>query len=502
MKNAFHLTFSLTLSLSFLPTLAFCQQLSYTAQGRGTAIGIETDYHAIGLNASALGWGTGYDNLRITSGSGEFYAFMYSDSLNPKTFSDFYKVFRNQIGGKEYDSAASVNLQNSLRQLAASGTQIQINTGYLNVAFQSPKFGGIAFSINDQYGFKVKFNDGFSKYLKSDNWVDLVDSASIALNGDTSRIAFRPNLSSDTLAAIYSIHLKEPLNLQTFTKGSYLQSTLHRNFNLSYGRKILGKDSSFLLYAGVGARFIQSLANISFLSSESEFYLRTSVAPFQVTQEEAQFSQVSPYNYKAAGGFFPAPQGYGYGLDFSVSALFLKRFRVAAAINNLGAVFYKQRVYTQRDILPQEIALDGFSNEYMINNFQQLANGRQILKDEGEQKFTVVNPATFNLGGSFKPLNWWVVGAELTVPFQPESALSLNNPIVAIGTEIRPTRWLALMGGLWGGGDYGVQIPLGINFITGSGTAEFGVSSRDALLFFTGTSNSISMAVGTLRVRF
>jgi len=56
--------------------------------------------------------------------------------------------------------------------------------------------------------------------------------------------------------------------------------------------------------------------------------------------------------------------------------------------------------------------------------------------------------------------------------------------------------------GYLGGGIYKHNMPVGINFILGGGTYEFGISSRDALTFFLDDSNSISSAFGFARVRF
>ncbi|MDG1657530.1 MAG: hypothetical protein P8H56_03010, partial [Crocinitomicaceae bacterium] len=59
-----------------------------------------------------------------------------------------------------------------------------------------------------------------------------------------------------------------------------------------------------------------------------------------------------------------------------------------------------------------------------------------------------------------------------------------------------------LSAGYLGGGLYKHNIPIGVNFILGGGTYEFGISSRDVLSFFLDDSNSISTAFGFARVRF
>ena len=95
----------LILSASILLTSSFsivAQNISYTAQGRGTALGIETDYHCLGVNSSALGWGTGYEDKNFTTGALEFYGYMESDSMSAENFSKIYKLIRGQAVKKSF----------------------------------------------------------------------------------------------------------------------------------------------------------------------------------------------------------------------------------------------------------------------------------------------------------------------------------------------------------------------------------------------------------------
>lgn len=58
------------------------QGIAYPAVGRGVATTFVTDYHALGINTSALGWGTGYEKKRFTTGSSEFGFSFHSDNLS------------------------------------------------------------------------------------------------------------------------------------------------------------------------------------------------------------------------------------------------------------------------------------------------------------------------------------------------------------------------------------------------------------------------------------
>ena len=94
-------------ALACLPIISFSQTqgVAYTAVGKGVATTFLTDYHALGVNASALGWGTGFDKKRFTTGSSEFGLGIYSDSLNVNRLRKLYGAIRKDVAGNEDTSA-------------------------------------------------------------------------------------------------------------------------------------------------------------------------------------------------------------------------------------------------------------------------------------------------------------------------------------------------------------------------------------------------------------
>lgn len=85
---------------AFLFTLTFnfhaqTQGIAYPAVGKGVATTFVTDYHSLGINASALGWGNEY-NKKFTTGSSEFNFGIYSDSLNSDKLKQLYKSVRRK----------------------------------------------------------------------------------------------------------------------------------------------------------------------------------------------------------------------------------------------------------------------------------------------------------------------------------------------------------------------------------------------------------------------
>lgn len=489
------------LPLFILTAFASWTQLnSYSAISRGTSIGFETDYHCLGVNSSALGWGSGYA-FKNTFGSTEFYGAFQSDSLRKDSFKNAYRLIRSQYDTKKYDGEGTQTMMESALGYARAGVSAQMNTSLFNYSFQGKAFGGIAFSISEMYSMRGKLNSESAELMFTNKWYDYFDSATVVLNDDTSRIQFREDLSDDTLAAIRSIHLKDPLNFGALTEGSYFKMGWNRYYSMGYGRKILGYDSVFILYGGIGGRFIQSIAQVDFVSESEGASLRTSL-PNSTYGRDVTSLQISPLNWKSVGGYFSTPVGYGYGLDFSASALLFRIFRVALAANNVGKVYYKQKVYQEKSFIPQELAVDGFESGNMKEKIQTLIRGGYIMELVGEEKYTVNNAGTFQIGGSVQPIKQLQIGLEFATPFNRESPFALQSSVYSVGMEVRPVRWLSVMVGYWGGGAYAGQIPMGITFRRKQGAYEFGIGSRDFLRFIKEQSNTISTAFCFARLRF
>src|SRR5690554_8119000 len=75
------------------------QGIAYTAVGKGVATTFLTDYHSLGINSSALGWGTGFEDKRFTLGTTEFSAGISSPSLDKTRLKNAFTGIKNQISG-------------------------------------------------------------------------------------------------------------------------------------------------------------------------------------------------------------------------------------------------------------------------------------------------------------------------------------------------------------------------------------------------------------------
>lgn len=480
-------------------SLAQTQGISYTAVGRGVATSMVTDYHALGINSSALGWGNDYGK-RFTTGMTEFNLGFYSDSLSSDRLKSLYKAIRADIKGDEDQPADWQTQQQYARDYLESGIAFDANYNWLGFSYFNEKLGGIAFNINEQYNWYSKLNEETSKLIFEGRLSDYFDELTVVFGTDTSVIQNHPGISEDTLAAVIEGSITNPLLLSDITYGSKIKFTWNRNYNVGYGRKLFGDDSTFAIYGGVGARFIQSMAMLDLQSDDNGVYMYSALTP----NYDIDYGAIANFNPSTftANSAIPKPVGVGYGLDFSVSARILGFLKVSAAVNNIGAVTYTRNVYKVRDSIVGSMTLAGLANYNVTNSIQQLLTDGGILSLEGQEKYSVANAANFRIGGSIDIKRIASVGIDIVAPFDRDNPGSLANAVYSVGGEIRPVKWVSIAAGYYGGGIYANNVPVGINFILGGGTYELGISSRDALSFFLNGSNSISTAFGMARVRF
>lgn len=485
--------------LVLVPLLSFSQTqgIAYTAVGKGVATTFLTDYHALGVNSSALGWGTGFDKKRFTTGSSEFGLGIYSDSLNVDRLRKLYSAVRKDVIGKEDSSADWEQQKEYAADYARAGLTMDAHFNWFGFSFQNEKLGGIAVSIQEQYNWYSKLNQETSDLIFQGKFAQYFDSLTVVFGTDTSRIANYDGISQDTLDAVILGTISDPLKLSQVTSGSELRMTWNRHYNFGYGRKLFGNDSTFALYAGIGGRFIQSMAMLTLKSDGDNIYMYSSMSPFY----DINYGSITSINDITQSGAIPNVVGNGYGIDLSASAKFFGRLKVGAAVNNIGSVTYKRNVYKVRDSILGDMRLDGLNNYNVTNATNLFLEDGGILSLESQEKYVVKNPATLRLGASID-LDIAEVGIDVIAPFNAENPGSIVNPVYSIGGELKPLKWLRISAGYLGGGIYKHNIPMGINFIMGGGTYEFGVSSRDMLSFFLDGSNSVSTAFGFARFRF
>jgi len=496
------------LSFLFITTTYFLnaqtQGISYTSVGRGVATTFVNDYHSLGINSSTLGWGNDYGK-KFTTGMTEFNLGFYSDSLSADKLKKLYKAIRNDVTGKDPDPASWDEQKQFAQEYALAGIAMDASYNWFGFAYQNEKLGGIAFNIGEHYNWYSQLNQETTDLIFQGKLSTYFDQLTVVIGGDTSVIQNTGNISQDTLDGVIQGTISTPTYIGDITNGSAIKFTWNRHYNVGYGRKIFGDDSTFALYGGIGGRFIQSMAMIDMESNDDGVYMYSAMSPGYDIDYGA-IANLNPSNFTESG-LLPKPVGMGYGVDFSASVKLLGMLKVGAAVNNIGAVKYTRNIYRLKDTLSGNIPLDhmtasGLEDYNVTNSVDQLLGDGGIMELVGEETHSVKNSANFRLGAS---IDFWKVasfGVDIIAPFDKTNPGSLANGVISVGGDIKPVKWLTLSVGYFGGGIYKHNIPVGINFVLGGGTYEFGVSSRDALTFFLDGSNSISTAFGFARVRF
>jgi hypothetical protein len=477
-------------------SFAQTQNSAYTAVGKGVATTFLTDYQCLGVNNSALGWGTGYDNTRFTIGTSELNMGIQSEALNKERLQNAYKAVMGQVRGNNNEPFDVQQQIDAAKDYAEAGIAINANYNWFGASFQTEKFGGIAVSVSENYNWYSRLNEQTSDLVFRGRLSNYFDSLTIAMNGDTSRIANNPNISEDTLNSVINGTASNPDLLSEITDGSRIKFVWNRYYNFGYGRKILGKDSTFALYAGVGGRYIQSMAMFDMQSDDTGINVNSAISPF------FNINYGTGMNNNTNNGALPEAVGQGYGVDLSTSVILLDKIRLAASVNNIGSVTYTRNVYSVRDELIDTLSLAGLQDANIPESMNQLVEDGGLLNVVGEQEIIVNNAANFRLGGSINFNDKLHIGVDVVAPFNKDNPGSLQNSVLSVGGDVRPVKWLQLSAGYFGGGVYAHSIPVGVNFIIGGGKYEFGVSSRDMLSFFLDDANSLSAAFGFARFRF
>jgi len=252
---------------------------SYSAVGKGVATTFLTDYQCLGINPSALGWGTGYKGKHVTFGTSEFGFGISSDVLTKDKLSNFLQSLKKQVVGSTYTASELASQKASLINYINAGISLDMTYNWAGMSYQSKVFGGIGFNIRETYQWYTKLSSTTSDVIFNGKYASIFDSLRIVSNGDTSIIQNTTLNDPDSLNMVISGFLKNPNSLNYLLKGSQIKMSWDRTYNFGYGRKIFGKKDFFEIYAGIGARIIKSMAMFDLDGGPTKTSLLTAFAP-------------------------------------------------------------------------------------------------------------------------------------------------------------------------------------------------------------------------------
>lgn len=487
------------LLLSFVSFYSISQTeyIAYPATGKGVASTFVTDYHCLGINPANLGWQQ-YPNKAVTMGSSEFGFSIHSQALEKQDLRD---NIWSALSNKSLDSL-TYDQKVEAAQGFADDFQFNYDYNMFGFSYQNPKFGGIAFSIRSRATWSSSFSADFSNLLFQGKFYEYFDSLCYDTGTDTVLIAnygeMRPDSAQNVVAGQASI----PLNTSELINGTYLRLSLNREYHLGYGRRLFGVDSTFEVFAGVGARYIQGIAMMDLYSDDDGFRMYSAFSPgFDLNYGAAAMNNPSAMA-GSVQNFFRSSVGEGWGFDAGVNVTLFNKLHLAASVTNIGQMTYHGNVYEAVDTAVVKFSSPGMQDVNVTNAIGELIEENGLLKLTGAESRTIKLPGTFRMGGSLELGNFAHLGVEAVAPFNNVPG-SIDGFAWGIGGDIiLLKRRMYLMTGLTGGGGYDFQMPVGVNFVLGGGAYEFGIASRDAITFFTQNKPTISTAMGFARVRF
>ncbi|MBD3636788.1 MAG: hypothetical protein HUJ25_05545 [Crocinitomicaceae bacterium] len=477
------------------------EYVAWPSAGKGVSSTFVTDYHCLGINPANLGW-QAYDEKKVTMGTSEFGMSIYSEALAKQDLRDniWAVVKKGSLDTLTYDQ--------KIQAAEGFASDFAFNWDYnmFGVSYQSEKFGGIAFSLRSRATWNSSFSSSFSDILFQGKFSSHFDSLMYFNGTDTTTIANYQGMSQDSAENVLSGQASVPLGLGEIIGDSYLRLSVNREFHLGYGRRLFGKDSTFALYAGVGAKYIQGIAMMQLEGDGAGGYQMISAFSPGFDLDYGNVRNWNPSNIPGkAQTFWRSPVGYGFGVDFGVNMMVLNKLHLAASVTNIGSMKYTGNVYEGTDTLIINYSSPGIKDMNVANSVPEMLESTGLFNLRGREETTIKLPATMRFGASLEIAKVAHVGVDLVAPFDKTLPGSINGFAWGIGGDIiikAGNSQIFLMTGVTGGGGYDYQVPVGVNFVLGGGAYEVGIASRDAITFFAQNKPTISMAFGFARVRF
>lgn len=460
----------------------------FSATGRAAATTFVTDYQAIGINPANLGWRARYAGKHFAVGLLEGTYSVHSDALTRDDMRD--RVLNTDL------IFTQAQKEEAGRIFANAGAMANADLMAIGSAYTHDELGGFGFQMRDRIQVSTRMGPRMAELVFEGYHADYFDLLVLA-TGDT--ISNYADMSPDSLALVVLGVATEPQVLGRLLNGSHIGMTWYREFNLSYGRHLVRNDD-FELHAGVGFKYLLGIGIVDIRAEDDDVNGFSSLSSdFQIDYQQGDWMPGA----RLTGGklAFPDAVGRGFGVDLGLSMLISGSWKIGASVTNLGAIRWTGNVYTANDGNLVELATAGLENYNFINGIEDFATNSGLLEWERgrERRVPLASVARVGLGKSIGERA--ELGADVILPLNQEAG-SLESPVIAVGGDVRPFRWLQFSAGVMTGGGQQVKLPAGITFIAGKGTYEAGFASRDVITFFTQRNPTLSLSMGFLRFRF
>ncbi|MFB6258768.1 MAG: DUF5723 family protein [Flavobacteriales bacterium] len=478
--------------LAVVPLSLFGQSeiTSFTVTGRGgVATTFVTDYHSIGINPANLGWERRFEDKKFTLGFFEGSYSIYAEALRKDEIrKEFSKFGERQFSWDEKADAA--------RDFAENGLAINADMMSIGAAYTSKKLGGIAFNVRDRFRSYIELSPTASEILFEGYNASYFD---IKLDAQGDTLGSDPDPDSVAYGAV-SDSAEEFLS--EITQGSQMDMTWYREFNLSYGRKIL-KNDALSLYVGGGVKYIRGFALMKVRSNDDgDLTAFSATSPAFDIDYGKKAIKSNPSSDTTNSGFLPDAVGKGFGFDLGVNAVIGKKLKLGASMNNVGSISWEGNVYEALDTIVYDTESPGANSYNFVEALDSISGDSGVFRWAGKKKKKVKLPSVARFGASYKLSEMIEVGADFVMPLN-DAPGSYRQAIYGVGAKVDILEWLEVSAGVKSNA-YGdvLNVPVGLVLKSKTGVYEAGIASRDAVTFFSKNEPTLSLSTGFLRFRF
>jgi hypothetical protein len=455
--------------LAATPALAQNEFSNFSATGRGGVVTtFAPDYQALGINPANLGrQGTSLLSFTI----GEVGAGVGSQSLTNSQLKKLIFHANDALTAAER-TALVANLNNS--------NALNINadaTAFALALTLPPGLGGLAVSVHQRLSGHVALNQ---------------NSADIIVNGQNAAL-----VQQYYDAAGNPRSGRTPPLLSAALDGTEMQLALTNEFNVGYGVEVFSVPGVVKLTAGVGYRYIQGVGVADVRAGGGSLSAYSSLSPiFDINYGSLASSPT--FNYKSGNGLQPV--GTGNGFDLGLAAEVGKVVRLGVAVTDMGSMTWTGNVLTANDQNLKFPQYDGLTNYDVVKSLldQFGTSGQTLFTYQTAQERRASLPTKLRLGGGIRISDLFEAGLDVTVPLN-QVAGNLPTTFIGAGLDYKPARWVRLSSGVSSGAGYGLNVPLGLTFVTP--VWEAGFSTRSVFGYFSESNPYASLALGFLRFK-
>ncbi len=517
MKRSFFIAIIATLCWS-TNSIAQLEMSVFTATGRGgVATTFATDYQAIGINPANLGFKKSFKEPKFTVGFLESNVTFFSEALDRKeTFDAIFKSSKNQFSFEDKWEAAN--------KVAGTNLSLNVDAMLIGYSFRLPKKlggGAFAFSVRDRMQLFARINRNASEIAFLGYASGYFPQLRLA-NGEIIQNPLYPGneglppLTENQYNNIVDGFYENEDNAKTYGEilnGSRISSSWFREYNLSYGQQVL-ENYDVSIFVGAGVKLIRGLLLIDLEAENNSLPLSNIAVSPTFGLDFGDDAEISNPTFKGSDDatllqtlVFPEKSGSGFGFDIGFTAVIKRNLYLGFSMTNIGKLTWDGNVYKVADGHLKEFSGQGLNNYNILSgedeDFQFLGD-KSPFEWEGSNEIKVELPSVLRFGASYEYFRTVHFGFDLIIP-RNKVAGNLDNTLVAIGGDFRPSKTIKVSTGVNFGGnnDSKINFPIGITYLARRGFYEAGIATRDVTTYLANLKggSTISFATGFLRLK-